>query len=233
MDDPTVLLMRVRLINTSATAKGTARLRLSSADAAAETLVIEGDRVWVRRPDGARLRCLFETGGRGTLAQAGNASAWSLELCAGRVARRVGDDPLRDSHRGSGDRGVAPSRLRRGQPPRVRFVAEAFGPRRGDCYARTVAERFLQGTFRAHGGQLRAGPPRPAPLRQGLVVLLRRFCQRIGDDDHRSESARLPRGGRTVSANVARLPGDRRPAGQFPDAGRGLLRRRRLGKRWV
>ncbi len=52
MDDPTVLLMRVRMVNTSAVAKGTARLRLSSSDAAAETLVIEGDRVRARRPEG-------------------------------------------------------------------------------------------------------------------------------------------------------------------------------------
>jgi hypothetical protein len=83
MDDPTVLLMRVRLVNTSAAAKGTARLRLSSSDTAGETLVVEGDRVLARRSDGSRLRYLFETGGRGTLAQAGNARSWSLELAPG------------------------------------------------------------------------------------------------------------------------------------------------------
>jgi hypothetical protein len=87
LDDPTVLLMQVRVVNTSASTAGTAHLRLGASAQAAEKLVVEGDRVLAVSPagvpSGARLRYLLRTGGQGRLAQAGNAVDWSLELSPG------------------------------------------------------------------------------------------------------------------------------------------------------
>jgi hypothetical protein len=76
MDDPTLLLMRVHVLNTSSS-KAIARLTIGSRDTARETLVIEGDRVMSRCH---WLRCMLRTGGRGTAVQSNGAIAWSMPL---------------------------------------------------------------------------------------------------------------------------------------------------------
>ena len=83
VDDPTVLLMRLRVLNTSDTQAGTASLRLSSADKAPEKLVVDGDRALGEAAGEQRLRYLIMTGGRGTLEAQGAATRWSLELKPG------------------------------------------------------------------------------------------------------------------------------------------------------
>jgi hypothetical protein len=82
MDDPTALLMRVRVINTS-TAKGVATLRLGSTASKTETLVVEGDRVLAKRSDGMSLRYLLKTNEQGALTQDGPTLVWSRELAPG------------------------------------------------------------------------------------------------------------------------------------------------------
>lgn len=81
VDDPTVLLMRVRVVNTSGAEAGTARLHLTSRAGANEKLVVDGDRVVAATE--RRFRYLVRTGGRGTLAQAGDAVDWSVQLAPG------------------------------------------------------------------------------------------------------------------------------------------------------
>lgn len=83
VDDPTVLLVRVRVVNTSGSEAGTARLRLTSHAGGSERLSVEGDRVTASSDAGKRFRYLFKTGGRGTLGQTGDAVEWSLELAPG------------------------------------------------------------------------------------------------------------------------------------------------------
>jgi hypothetical protein len=82
LDDPTLLLMRVRMVNTSATTPGAAKLRLSCHAQGDEKLVVDGDRALAQGQGGGRLRYLVKTGG-GTLAQDGNSVAWSLDLAPG------------------------------------------------------------------------------------------------------------------------------------------------------
>lgn len=83
LDDPTLLLMQVRVLNVSASATGTARLHFTSRAEKTEKLAVEGDRVLASGTGGPRFRFLLKTGGRGTLAQARDALDWSLELAPG------------------------------------------------------------------------------------------------------------------------------------------------------
>ena len=83
LDDPTVLLMQVRVLNVSAAASGTARLRLTSHSADHEKLLMEGDRVLARGTGQPRLRYLLKTGGRGTLAESGDGLDFFLPLAPG------------------------------------------------------------------------------------------------------------------------------------------------------
>ena len=83
LDDPTVLLLRVRVLNVSDTAAGTARLHLTSAADGDEAVTLEGDRLLARAADGPRLRLLVRSGGNGQWAQAGRGVGWSRELQPG------------------------------------------------------------------------------------------------------------------------------------------------------
>jgi len=72
LDEPTVLLMRVRFVNTSADETGTAQLRFSSvAQDQPETVRVAGDQVLADYEGQARLRALVATGGRGAFQQDG------------------------------------------------------------------------------------------------------------------------------------------------------------------
>jgi len=93
LDDPTVLLMSVRVVNTSKSASGTAHLRLTSCGRAelettsraelSEKLVVQGDRVSARSAKGLRFRYLIRSGDRGTITHADDGVRWTLELGPG------------------------------------------------------------------------------------------------------------------------------------------------------
>ncbi len=80
LDDPTVLLMKVRVLNTSPSASDTARLFLTADAKEQEKLNVDGDRVLAKSGDGDRLRCLVKTGDRGTLHPLRRGVEWTLEL---------------------------------------------------------------------------------------------------------------------------------------------------------
>ncbi|MBI4580515.1 MAG: hypothetical protein HY718_12480, partial [Planctomycetes bacterium] len=82
LDDPTVLLVKVRVVNASATDSAQARLRITTHDKEGEKLTLEGDRIIAMR-ELPRFRCLIRAGGRGELAQQGDAIGWSLTLAPG------------------------------------------------------------------------------------------------------------------------------------------------------
>ncbi|MHC4795572.1 MAG: hypothetical protein ACYTF1_02920, partial [Planctomycetota bacterium] len=90
LDDPTVLLMKLRVVNTSRSAEGTARLHFQSLPsgrgrhpAGEEKLIIDGDRALAEVEGKRRFRYLIRTGDRGSLAQDGDSVRWSLELASG------------------------------------------------------------------------------------------------------------------------------------------------------
>ncbi len=83
LDDPSVLLMRLRVLNVSSTQSGTARLTVSTAAKGDERLKIENGRVMARAGEESRFRFLIQTGGKGETAGAGRAAAWSLDLQPG------------------------------------------------------------------------------------------------------------------------------------------------------
>jgi hypothetical protein len=83
MDDPALLMMRVRVQNTSATEHGVARLRMTAAADKPETLIVDGDRVSAKQPSGTSLRYLLKTGG-GALDAKDGAIGWSLDLAPGK-----------------------------------------------------------------------------------------------------------------------------------------------------
>lgn len=85
LDDPTLLLMRIRIVNTSATESADAKLLLSSnASTGGERLELDGDRIFAREKSGERhFRYLLQSADRGKTASAGNNLRWSLELKPG------------------------------------------------------------------------------------------------------------------------------------------------------
>jgi hypothetical protein len=85
LDDPTLLLMRVRVVNTSTMIPATATLLLSSQDAGGrEHLELYGQRVVTRgRKDDLRLRYLLQSAGRGKITSDGPNLRWSLDMKPG------------------------------------------------------------------------------------------------------------------------------------------------------
>lgn len=79
LDDPTLLLMKVRLVNTSATESGTAHLHLTSGS---DQLVLQGDRM-MTRGDKPRFRYLMRSRGPAKTAQVGGGVRWSVDLAPG------------------------------------------------------------------------------------------------------------------------------------------------------
>ena len=82
LDDPTVLLMRVRVVNTSATETAKASLCLTTRPANGEELYLDNDQVMARHGDGDRLRFLIRGATEG-LAKEGSGLRWSKELPPG------------------------------------------------------------------------------------------------------------------------------------------------------
>jgi len=90
LDDPTALLMKFRIVNTSASSANTARLHFRSfvhnrhqPHSGDEKLIIDGDRALAVVDSQKRFRYLIKTGNRGHLTQDGNSMRWSLVLAPG------------------------------------------------------------------------------------------------------------------------------------------------------
>lgn len=86
LDDPTVLLMRIRMLNTTLADKGAARLRLGSLDDGGdEQLIYKDGRVICPDGDKQRLRYLVDSRGRGEVKPDGKGLQYTLELAPGQA----------------------------------------------------------------------------------------------------------------------------------------------------
>lgn len=87
LDDPTVVFVRVRVVNTSADEAGQAGFsvyaREASSTSSRERLYLKGDRVLADYQGQPRLRLLSDIAGRGELKEDGRAVLWSLKLAPG------------------------------------------------------------------------------------------------------------------------------------------------------
>ena len=79
LDDPTLLLMRVRVVNTSATEEARATLLIRGRE---ESIRLEGDRIIADYDGSPRVRCLLRTGGHGQTTAEGDGIRWALPLKA-------------------------------------------------------------------------------------------------------------------------------------------------------
>ncbi len=77
LDDPTVLLVRVKMVNVSDTKAGTARLRLTSGSQGDDKLIVKQGQAMT---EDSRLRFLVKNPGEGTFTADGNATLWSADL---------------------------------------------------------------------------------------------------------------------------------------------------------
>ncbi|MDM8005542.1 MAG: hypothetical protein QUV05_05250 [Phycisphaerae bacterium] len=85
LDDPTVLLVRIRMVNTSRDAGGKARLLFSTTDKKPETLVLRNDRLFAQDGEKERFRFLVTSGGKGAVSQEGASVRWTMELGPGQA----------------------------------------------------------------------------------------------------------------------------------------------------
>jgi hypothetical protein len=83
LDDPTLLLMKVRIVNISSGQKSEARLKFSSHDDGEEKLILEGDRICSDSDGQKKLRYIIKTGTRGKIHQTDGGIGWSAELNPG------------------------------------------------------------------------------------------------------------------------------------------------------
>jgi hypothetical protein len=83
LDTPTILLMQVRVVNTSDKQEGTAVLRFGAHAGREEELALREDKLVVVTDKGERLRLLVEASKQGTLAQEGGAVTWTAGLKPG------------------------------------------------------------------------------------------------------------------------------------------------------
>ena len=80
LDDPTVLLVRVRMVNVSDKAAGTGKLRLTSGAQGEDKLTVKQGQAMT---EDSRLRFLVQAPDAGAFAADGNATVWSAELAPG------------------------------------------------------------------------------------------------------------------------------------------------------
>jgi len=83
LDTPTLLLMQVRVVNTSDAQTGEATLRLGSNAGRDEQLILKNDKVMAATDAGDRLRFLIRADDPGTFAQEGGTVTWSTRLKPG------------------------------------------------------------------------------------------------------------------------------------------------------
>ena len=84
LDDPTVLLMLVRIVNISASDNAKASLSFSSWDDGNEKLIFEGDRVLTDSQGDKKFRYLIRTNNQGTISQTKNGARWDIQLGPGK-----------------------------------------------------------------------------------------------------------------------------------------------------
>ncbi|MDY0357288.1 MAG: hypothetical protein RBR19_15505 [Sedimentisphaerales bacterium] len=85
LDDPTVLLMQVRMVNTSSSDPAPVRLRLASHAPGEGRLTVRHGQALAQTDQGPRLRFLVTGGERGIFSAEGNATAWTANLQPGEV----------------------------------------------------------------------------------------------------------------------------------------------------
>jgi len=83
LDDPTLLLMKVRVVNISSSQKSEARLKFSSYDDGDENLILDGDMMSSDSEGQKKLRYIVKTGTRGKIDYSGGVIRWSAELSPG------------------------------------------------------------------------------------------------------------------------------------------------------
>ena len=84
LDDPTLLLMKVRVVNISSSGEAKASLNFSSYDEGNERLVFEGDRVMADSQGQKKFRYLIKTNSQGTMSQTQEGVRWDIELGPGK-----------------------------------------------------------------------------------------------------------------------------------------------------
>lgn len=83
LDDPTLLLVKFRVANTSDVQEGRATLLFGSHAGRDEKLRLEGDRMIADADDGPRFRYRLDAAGEGHTSQEGHSVRWSLDLAPG------------------------------------------------------------------------------------------------------------------------------------------------------
>jgi hypothetical protein len=84
LDDPTLLLMKVRIVNLSAAQNAKASLNFTSWDEGDEKLIIEGDKAVADTKGQKKFRYLIKTNNQGTLTPGQTGVSWDLELGPGK-----------------------------------------------------------------------------------------------------------------------------------------------------
>lgn len=86
LDDPTVLLVRIRMVNTGKDGTGIARLLFGTHGGdAPETLILRGDQLFAKSGDKERFRFLMISGDKGIASQEGPRIRWKMELRPGQA----------------------------------------------------------------------------------------------------------------------------------------------------
>jgi hypothetical protein len=84
LDDPTLLLMQVRIVNISASENAKASLSFSSWDDGDEKLILEGDLVLADSQGEKKFRYLIRTNNQGTVSQTKDGARWDIQLGPGK-----------------------------------------------------------------------------------------------------------------------------------------------------
>ncbi|MBN1844646.1 MAG: hypothetical protein JW810_03115 [Sedimentisphaerales bacterium] len=83
LDDPTVLLVRIRMVNVSPARSAFARLRLATRAPGEGRLTVQDGRAVAHTDGGPRLRFLIAGGEQGAFTEEGNSAAWAADLRPG------------------------------------------------------------------------------------------------------------------------------------------------------
>jgi hypothetical protein len=89
LDDPTLLLMQIRIVNISSSEEAKAGLEFASYDNGREKLAIEGDRVMADSGGQKKFRYLIKSDSKGTFSQMGETIKWSAETGPGETHKLV------------------------------------------------------------------------------------------------------------------------------------------------
>ena len=225
-----MLLVKVRVVNTSAAETAKASLRLSTRPAGGEELYLDNDLVMARHGDGGRLRFLVR-GAAGDLAEEGGALRWSKELAPGAaheleflIPTITLDKPEEIDALRKRDFEADCRRICRFWEELTARVPQITTPE-------PWLNDFYKAVAAAPGGQLRQGHQDQLALCPRGHVRLQGVSERVRHDGLRPRSPRTPSGGRRLPGRLDRVPGHGAAAGQFQVDRRPVLRSRRLRAR--